>query len=194
MNKKILGLLLFISVLFSGCGVGNDLTSAYNITQCEYRYKNIANLNVSGMNLSNGISPAYIPKLLSILGGTASSIPMNFTLNMDIKNPNTTATALNGLQYIISIDDVQFTTGQVNQALNIAGGTSQTLPINIGVDLATLMSTNSKSAVQNIAKNFIGIGSEQSNVKLQIKPTFMVGGHSITSPMYIPVNFTFGGR
>ena len=194
MNKKILGLVLLVSVLLTSCGVGNDLTSAYNITQCEYKYKNIANLNVSGMNLSNGISPTYVPKLLAILGGTASSIPMNFTLNLDVKNPNATVAALNGLQYIISIDDVQFTTGQVNQALNIAGGASQTLPLNIGVDLATLMSGNSKTAVQNIAKNFIGIGSDKSNVTVQIKPTFMVGGRAITSSMYIPVSFTFGGK
>lgn len=119
---------------------------------------------------------------------------MNFTLNLDVKNPNATVAALNGLQYIISIDDVQFTTGQVNQALNIAGGASQTLPLNICVDLATLMSGNSKTAVQNIAKNFIGIGSDKSNVTVQIKPTFMVGGRAITSPMYIPVSFTFGGK
>ncbi len=194
MNKKILGLVLFVSALFTSCGVGNDLTSAYNITKCEYNYKSISNLNVSGMNLSNGISPTYLPKLISILGGTASSIPMNFTLNLDVKNPNSTAAALNGLQYIISIDDVQFTTGQVNQTLSIAAGTSQTLPLSIGVDLATLMSGNSKTAVQNIAKNFIGIGSDKSNVTVQIKPTFMVGGHAITSPMYIPVSFEFGGK
>lgn len=194
MTKKIFGLVLFISVLFTSCGVGSDLSSAYNITKCEYKYKNIANLNVSGMNLSNGISPVYVPKLLSILGGTASSIPMNFTLNLDVNNPNATTAALNGLQYIISIDNVQFTTGQVNQALSIAGGSTQTLPLNIGVDLATLMSGNSKSAVQNIAKNFIGIGSEKSNVTVQIKPTFMVAGRSVTSPVYIPVSFTFGGK
>lgn len=193
MNKKILGLILLVSVLFTSCGVG-DMTSAYNITQCEYKYKNISNLNISGMNLSNGVSPVYVPKLLSILGGTASSIPMNFTLNLDVKNPNATAAALQGLQYIISVDDVEFTTGQVNHALNIAGGESQTLPLNIGVDLATLMSGNSKTAVQNIAKNFIGIGSEQSNVTVRIKPTFMIAGRAITYPAYIPVSFAFGGK
>ncbi|SHF77439.1 LEA type 2 family protein [Dysgonomonas macrotermitis] len=195
MNKKILSLVLFVSILFSGCGTtGNSLSSAYNLTQCEYEYKNISNLTVSGMNLSNGISATNLPKLISILGGTASSIPMNFTLNLDIKNPNTATAALNGLQYVISIDDIQFTTGQVNQALNIAGGSTQTLPLNIGVDLATLMTGDSKNAVQNIAKNFIGIGSQQSNVKVQLKPTFVIAGQSITSPVAIPVSFTFGGK
>ncbi len=193
-QKLLVFLLLCATILFSGCGVTNDLTSAYNVTKCEYDYKSISNLTVSGMNLSNGISPTYIPKLLGILGGTASSIPMNFTLNLDVKNPNSTAAIMNGLQYIISVDDIQFTTGHVDQTMNIAAGTSQTLPLNIGVDLATLMTNNSKSAVQNIAKNFIGIGDTKSNVKVQIKPTFMIGGTPITSPAYFPVSFTFGGK
>jgi LEA14-like dessication related protein len=101
---------------------------------------------------------------------------------------------LNGLQYIISIDDIQFTTGSVNQALNIGAGQSQILPLSIGVDLATLMKSNSKDAVVDIAKNFIGIGNKKSNVSVQLKPTFMVGNVPITSPVYIPVSFSFGGN
>lgn len=100
----------------------------------------------------------------------------------------------NGLQYIISIDDIQFTTGVVNQALNIASGQTQTLPLSIGVDLASLMKNNSKDAVVNIAKNLIGIGSKKSNVNVQLKPTFMIGSVPVTSPVYIPVNFSFGGN
>jgi len=194
MKVKFLGLIFFVAALFTGCGTtGSDLASAYNITKCEYNYKSISNLVLSGMNLSNGISLTSIPKVISILSGTASSIPLDFTLNLDVKNPNNTAAAFNGLQYIVSVDDVQFTTGQVNQAMNIASGATQTLPINIGVDLATLMTKNSKSSIENIAKNFLGIGDKKSNVSVQIKPTFKLGNQLVTSPVYIPVNFSFGG-
>lgn len=195
MKLKLIAFIFSFTLLFTSCGsVGESLNSAYNITKCEYNYKSISNLTLSGMNLSNGINVTSIPKVVGILNGSTSSIPLDFTLNLDVKNPNATAAALSGLQYIISIDDVQFTTGRVNQSLNIAGGASQTLPINIGVDLATLMQNNSKSAVTNIAKNFLGIGSEKSNVSLQIKPTFMIGNQPITSPVYIPIEFAFGGK
>ncbi|MDU1905700.1 MAG: LEA type 2 family protein [Dysgonomonas sp.] len=195
MKLKLLAFIFSTLVLFTGCGsVGEGLSSAYNVTKCEYNYKSISNLSLSGMNLSKGISPLDLPKILGILNGSASSMPLDFTLNLDVKNPNATAAALNGLQYIISIDDVQFTTGKVNQSMNIAAGASQTLPLNIGVDLATLMKSNSKTAVTNIAKNFLGIGSEKSNVSLQIKPTFMIGNQAIASPVYIPINFAFGGK
>lgn len=195
MKLKLFVFIFSLTFLFTGCGsVGEGLSSAYNITKCEYNYKSISNLSFSGMNLSNGISAVNLAKIVAILGGNSSSMPLDFTLNLDVKNPNATAAALNGLQYIISIDDVQFTTGRVNQSMNIAAGTSQTLPLNIGVDLATLMQNNSKSAVTNIAKNFLGIGNEKSNVSVQIKPTFMIGNQAITSPVYIPVSFSFGGK
>lgn len=194
MKKKILALLL-VATTFIGCDtIQQGLSSTYNLINCEYNYKSVTNLSVSGMNLSNGLSLTSIPKITSILNGSASSIPLNFTLNLDIKNPNESAAMLNGLQYIISIDDIQFTTGAVNQTLNIASGQTQTLPLVIGVDLATLMKNNSKEAVTEIAKNFLGIGSKKSNVTLQLKPTFKIGNTPITSPVYIPVSFSFGGK
>lgn len=194
MKKRILTLFVIAAVLMSCDTVQKSLSSTYNMINCEYNYKSISGLTVSGMNLSNGLSVTSIPKITSILSGSASSIPLNFTLNLDVKNPNESAAALNGMQYIISIDDIQFTTGSVNQALNIEAGQSQTLPLTIGVDLATLMKNNSKDAVVDIAKNFIGIGSKKSNVKVQLKPTFMIGSVPVTSPTYIPVSFSFGGN
>lgn len=193
MKKRILALCMIIATLVSCDSVQKSLTSTYNMINCEYNYKSISGLTISGINASNGLSVTSIPKITSILSGTASSIPLNFTLNLDVKNPNQSAAMLNGLQYIISIDDIQFTTGSVNKALNIGAGESQVLPISIGVDLATLMKNNSKNAVTDIAKNLIGIGNKKSNVSVQLKPTFMIGSVPITSPTYIPVNFSFGG-
>ncbi|GAB6008346.1 LEA type 2 family protein [Dysgonomonas reticulitermitis] len=193
MKKKFFTLLV-IALVLAGCSnLQQGLSGTYNMINCEYSYKSISGMSVSGMNLSNGLSITSIPKVTSILTGSATSIPLNFTLNLNIKNPNQSAAMLNGLQYVVSIDDIQFTTGAVNQALNIAAGQTQTLPLSIGVDLATLMKNNSKDAVLNIAKNLVGIGSQKSNVSVQLKPTFMIGTVPVTSPIYIPVSFSFGG-
>ncbi|GAB6119346.1 LEA type 2 family protein [Dysgonomonas termitidis] len=194
MKKRILTLLLVVTTLVGCDSVQQGLRSTYNLINCEYSYKSITGLTISGMNLSNGLSVTSIPKITSILSGTATSIPLNFTLNVNVKNPNESAALLHGLQYIISVDDIQFTTGSINQTLNIASGQTQTLPLTIGVDLATLMKNNSKDAVTEIAKNFLGIGSKKSNVSLQLKPTFMIGNTPVASPMYIPVSFSFGGN
>ncbi len=193
MNMKRIFLLVTVLATLSGCSVMKDLGGAYNMTQCKYDYKSITNLSLAGTDLSKGITLAAAPKLLALFSGTASNVPMNFTLNLNVNNPNQTAAALQGLQYILSIDNVQFTTGSVTQALNIPSGGTQVLPLSIGFDLATLLKGDTKDAVAAIAKNFIGIGDKPSSVTLQLKPTFAVGGYPVTSPVYIPVNFSFGG-
>lgn len=192
MKRKIIALLVCILTMVS-CDVAKELAGAYNMVNCNYNYKSITGLTISGINVSNGLSLTTIPKITSILSGSASSIPMNFTLNLDVNNPNQTEAMLKGMQYIISVDDIEFTTGSMSQALNIGAGKTQTLPLSIGVDLASLMKSNSKDAVVGITKNFLGIGNKKSTVKLQVKPSFNVGGSTITSPMYIPVTFSFGG-
>lgn len=193
MKKKFFALFVIVVTLAGCSNLQQGLSGTYNMINCEYSYKSISGMSVSGMNLSNGLSITSIPKVTSILTGSATSIPLNFTLNLNIKNPNQSAAMLNGLQYVVSIDDIRFTTGAVNQALNIAAGQTQTLPLSIGVDLATLMKNNSKDAVLNIAKNLVGMGSQKSNVSVQLKPTFMIGTVPVTSPIYIPVSFSFGG-
>ena len=194
MKKRIFTLLL-AAVAMVSCDVAKEFSGLSSLVNCKYSYNSISNLSVSGMNLStgSGLSLTSIATVTSILTGNASSIPLNFTLNLNVNNPNQSTALLHGMQYILSIDGIQFTTGSVNQSLNIASGQTQTLPLTIGVDLATLMKSNSKDAVVDIAKNFLGMGSKQSTVSLQLKPTFMVNNVAVASPVYIPVSFSFGG-
>ena len=181
-------------VMLSGCDITKGLLSVYNMTNCEYNYKSITNLTVASMNISNGISVLQIPQILAILSGASSSIPLNFTLNLDVHNPNATQAAFQAIQYIIQIDEVEFTTGRLTQPFSVEAGSTTQLPIQIGVDIITLFSNNSQSAILNIVKNFIGIGNDQSNVTVQLKPTFNMGNSQITSPVFIPVSFSFGGK
>ena len=193
MKIRTILITLFTMLVISGCDVAKQVGGAYNMVNCKYDYSSISNLHLAGMDLSKGLSITHVPQAISILSGRASSIPMNFTLNPDVSNPNQSSAFLNGLEYILSIDNVQFTTGSLSQTLNIPAGGKNTLPLSIGIDLATLLTGDSKDAVTNITKNFLGIGDKKSNVSLQIRPTFMVGGYAVPSPVYIPVNFTFGG-
>lgn len=194
MKTKLLFSLLIVFFALSGCDTAKQVEGAYNMTQCKYNYKSISSLSLAGMDLSKGVSLTHIPQITSVLSGKSSSIPLNFTLNLDVTNPNQSAALLQGLQYAVSIDGIEFTTGRVNQALNIASGETQVLPLTIGFDVATMMKGESKNAVENIVKNFIGIGSEKSNVTIQLKPSFKIGTQVITSPYNIPVSFSFGGK
>ena len=190
--KKIL---ILVMLMLSGCNIlQTGLSNAYNLANCDYKYRSISNLTISDINLSQGLTPLQIPRVLSILNGNASSIPLNFTLNIDVNNPNSGAAAFQSLLYIISIDDINFTSGNFSQPFRVESGETKVLPMGIGVDVMELMNNNSKSAVENILKNFLGLSDTASKVTVQLKPSFKVGEQTFTSPLYIPVNFTFGGK
>lgn len=194
-NKLSSLALIFLSlVLFSSCGASGSMGNAYNMTKCDYEYRDMADITLAGMNFTNGVSPFYVPKVLAILSGKASSIPLDMTFNIDVTNNNASVASLVGIQYSLSIDGVEFTTGKTNQPLVVNPHSSAILPLTVGVDLATLLSGDSKDAVENIVKNFLGVNSQKSNVKLLIKPTFKVGKYPVSSPVYIPISFSFGGK
>lgn len=200
MKQKLIVLIPFLALILglSGCGTTaqNDLLGAYNMTQCKYAYNSVSNISVSGVNLASGstLSALNLAKLTTVLAGNPSSIPLNFTVNMNVTNPNQSAASLNKLQYSVSIDDIHFTDGVLDQAVSIAAGATQTVPLTVGVDVASLMQNNSQTALLNIVKNIAGISGEKSTVSLSLKPTFNIAGQLITSPVAIPVSFTFGGK
>jgi LEA14-like dessication related protein len=195
MKQVILGILFSVMLMLSGCtALQTSLSNAYNLANCDYKYHSISNLTISDMNLSNGLTVLMIPRVLSILSGNASSIPLNFTLNLDVNNPNSGAAAFQSMEYILSIDDVRFTTGNFRQSFHVEAGETKPLPMIIGVDIVVLMKNNTKSAVENVVKNFLGLNDTASKVTVQLKPSFKVGEQTFTSPVYIPVNFSFGGK
>ena len=193
MKIKCIILSVSLCFVFLGCDVMKQVGGAYTMTQCKYTYNSLNQLNLGGVDLSKGISLAYLPMITSLLTGQATSLPLNFNLNLDVENPNPSEALLNGLEYILEIDGISFTSGSMSKTLSVPSGGKQVLPLNIGVDLITLIKGESKDAVVSIVKNFIGMGSQKSNVTLQIKPTFVISGYPVVSPVYIPVTFTFGG-
>lgn len=177
----------------TGCDVLRQVGSAYNFVNCKYEYNSVSAMSIAGIDLSKGVSLLQLPKVTGILTGAAQSIPLDFTVNLNVTNPNATAAAMSGMQYVLSIDNIKFTSGQLDKSLNIASGATEVMPMRISLDLKTLLTGDSGNAVLGIVKNIIGIGNEKSDVKLELKPTFMVSGVPVTSPAYIPVSFSFGG-
>ena len=189
------GAIIFgLCIILTGCDILKQLGGVYNMTECKYSYNSITQMTLSGIDVTKGVSMSSIPTVLSILSGQAASIPLNFNLNLDVSNPNASEAAMHGMEYILSIDNIQFTTGKVNRSLTIPSGGQQMLPLAIGFDLRTLLQGESADAALSIVKNIIGINDRKSNVTIQLKPTFLIGSTPVTSPVYIPVSFSFGGK
>lgn len=187
--------LLVIALTFISCDVAQQVAGTYSLTQCKYNYKSITGLSLAGINLQNAnsissLNPISAANLVSAFSTKSGSLPLQFTLNLNVDNPGAQTAILNGLGYILEIDGKEMTTGFLDSKLQIASGQQAQLPISMAFDLKQVMAGESLTAIKNLAFNFAGIGDSSSNVTIKLKPTLLIGNQTLQSPVYIPVSFT----
>ena len=191
--KKVIAL-IGILVVMSSCDVAQQLLGTYQLTQCKYDFNSIAGLTLAGINLQNvnslnSLNATNLLALTSAFTNKNGSLPLNFTLNLNVTNPGVQTALLNGLGYILEIDGRQMTTGALQHKLQIDGGQKAVLPIGMTFDLKQVLSGESLETIKNLAFNFAGIGNASSDVTVRLKPSFVVGNRTVESPNFIPVSF-----
>ncbi len=192
--KKLLTA-LFIIITLSSCDVLNQLSGAYQLSQCEYKYNTINDIQLAGISLGDGtsLSLSNFATISSILmGGNMQTIPFSMNLKLDVENPNQSTAFLNALDYSILINDMEFSTGNVSTPLRVEAGQTSVLPITVGVDLKNLMNTYSRDKVAKEMSGFLGLSSNKTKITIKLWPKVMVGNTLIKVPSAIPVSFTFG--
>ena len=185
----------------TSCDVLKQMQGTYNMVNCKYDYRSLTGVSVAGINVSQGLTLLDAPKILNLLSGGATSIPVGCTVNLDVQNPGAADALLSGMDYVLSIDGVDFTSGSVSRQLSVAPGATGVLPVEMAFDVATLLRGESRDAVAGVVRNLVGLSGlssvgagEPSKVTLNIRPSFNVAGRRVTSPVMIPVNFSFGGK
>jgi LEA14-like dessication related protein len=192
--KKIM-ILWGLAALLSSCDVAQQVVGTYNMTQCKYEYKSISGLMLAGVNLHDvsdmsSLNPLSLANLLGAFMSPEGNLPLNFTLNLDVTNPGLQPALLNGMAYILEVDGLEMTQGNLSQRIQVASGGKSVLPIQMSFDLKKVLSGKSMESVKNLAFNFAGIGNGASNVTVRLKPSFAIGTQTISVPNYIPVSFT----
>lgn len=180
------------------CDVVQQIGGAYNLSQCKYDYNSIDNVQIAGVNLgkTKSVSVLQIASLTTILsGGALQNIPFSMVLNLDVENPNEKAAAfLNGMDYMIELNDMEFTSGKLDVPVRIEPGETTVVPLSIGVDLMNLMNRYSKDKVASEMSRFLGISPGQTKVTVKLWPKVLIGNKPIKSPAHIPVTFLFGKK
>ena len=195
--KKAIIILSTLLLMYS-CDVVQQIGGAYNLSQCKYDYNSIDNVQIAGINLgiAKSVSVLLIASLSTILaGGTMQNIPFSMVLNLDVTNPNENAAAfLNGMDYMIELNDMEFSSGNLDVPVRIEAGGSQVVPLSIGVDLMNLMNRYSKDKVSSEMSRFLGISPGQTKVTVKLWPKVLIGNTPIKSPAHIPVTFLVGKK
>ncbi|PKQ67423.1 hypothetical protein [Raineya orbicola] len=190
-TKKI-SLLAFLLLFTFSCRTFRELK---NLAQCDFTSAGIDNLRLAGINLQEktDISEVNVLDIASLLKSfSQKTLPLNFTFNINISNPNDKLAALNYLEWIAEIDKVEIARGVVNQRYEIPAGENIVMPLQISSDLYKIFSQ--KEGRELIGKA-IGIKDENNqpkNLTLRVKPSISVGKGYIKYPGYIVVKKKIG--
>ena len=198
-TSKIL-LLASISslIFFTSCDVMQQVTQMNNLTKCDFRLESVQQLNLAGINVQNVKSVSDLnmfdaAKIASAVG--SQQFPLDFTLNIEAKNPNTSAAGMTKIDWILLIDDIEMTRGILDKQVTIpANNGIAIIPMKMHVDLQEALKGKSADAVINFGMNLAGTGNKPTRFTLQMKPTITIGGFPITYPGYLNVKTEFGAN
>jgi hypothetical protein len=197
MYKKVVTPFIALSLILSSCSVLQQTSEIATFTKCEFRIESARNMNLGGVNIQNKHSVSDLTlmegaKIASVIAG--GTLPLTFDLNVGAKNPNPKLAAMNKLDWILYIDDIEMTRGILNQRIEIPASGTTTFPVAMSLDLMKSLNGKSGDALINFALNLSGTGSRPTRIKLKAKPTIMVGTTPINYPGYITIKQEFGAK
>lgn len=189
--KKILSICIALIVL-SGCGVNKQAQQIAALEKCTYKLLSAEQITVGGTNVGNimnmeELNLASLPGLA--LGLLTQDVPLKAKLNLEIKNPTTTAAAINDFEYKVLINNQELATGLVNQPVEVQPGGTTVVPVNINLNAYKFISN--RQVMQEIAA-FLQAGSDSTEKKgqltLKIKPSIKVAGALVKYPGFFTID------
>jgi len=193
-TNKIL-IIVTLMLTFTAC---RQLKELANFAKCEFKIRNIENLNLAGINVQqvktiNDINLMDAAKLMSAV--TQSTFPLQFNLNVDVKNPNPAQASLNKLDWILLIDDIQMVQGTSQNKIQIApNGGIANYPLSFNLNLKEVLKEKSGQSLINFGLNMAGAGNQPSRVTLKAKPYVSIGNFQIPYPGYITIKNEFTSK
>ncbi len=183
----IAGLVCSAALLLVHCASVNGLK---NFAQCKFELKNVTNVNMAGVNVTNKndikkLSANDYAKFIKAI--SEKKLPLTFDVNVGVRNPNDKDARLDGLDYILWIDDIEATSGVMTQQVNIKSKESQDVKMPFQTDLYKLLSGKNATKIISFALDLATDNADKSRVKVSLKPFFTVAGKTVKFPSYITI-------
>ena len=190
-------LYLLLVIPITGCDVARQAQQVSNLASCEFRIVSVGHINLAGVAFDRitSISDLGMGDVALILAGfTSPTFPLSLQLNLEGRNPNAREAGLNRLEWILFIDDIQMTSGILDQPLIIPPLGTANIPVEVGLDLKQVLSGKSATAMLNFCMNLAGVGNTPTRFKIKLKPTVIIAGTAITYPGFITVKTDYTSK
>ena len=189
--RKLLFFPIFL-LLLNSCSVLSELTA---LKKCEFRLYSIQDPAICGIEMSDRRTLSDFTFLegqliaANLLRGT---LPFDITINMEVRNPGTTTAAVNSIEWVAYIDDLEVASGLVDRRIEVApSGGLAIVPLKIHADLIDYMEGDNPKTMMNFALNLVGTSDQPSNLSMKIKPSLLVGGKIVQYPGFFTVTHEF---
>jgi len=157
--------------------------------------KNIERIKVAGVSMEgkssiNDFSLADMAMLTQhAIRGT---LPLDMVLHIEAKNPNQQSAAINRIEWIAYVDDLEMMSGYVDERVVVPPNNGiGIIPLHIEFDLKKVVESSTGKAIANLALNMMNIGERESRFTIKIKPTILVGSFALDYPGYISITKEF---
>ena len=196
LKKLQLNLVILLTIAFlASCTVLEQASELQSFAKCEFRLKSVQNIRLAGVDVQqiDDVSDLTLMEMAKLTTAfTSKDMPLKLTLNVEVRNPNRSKAALNELDWILYIDDIQMTSGMLNKRTEVPpyNGLAM-LPIAMEFNLFEVFSGKSADALINFALNLTGAGNRPTRIMLKAKPSLYVGTRKITYPGYIKLENEF---
>jgi len=192
--RKILLAVLCLVLILPSCDILQQVGEMQMLSKCEFRINTVTDINLAGVNVSNirDISDIRPLDVLMLTNGVLSNnLPLNFKLNLLVKNPNDQTASLNRIDWILFIDDLQMLEGAINESFSVGPDATSMLPVQIGFNLAEALSDERSDKIIDFALGLAEGSGKTTRVMVKLRPSVMVGQRSIAYPGWIEVRNEF---
>ena len=189
--KKYL-IIVPLVITLSSCSV---LTEMAALTKCEFSFHSATDPAVAGIDISRKTSWTDFNLLdgqkvvASIIQGT---LPFEIVANVEVRNPGSLTAAVNSMEWIAFIDDIQVATGTITDRIEVAGaGGRSMIPVRVRTDLFQYLEGDNPRTMINFALNLVDARNQPTRFSMKIKPSVMIAGQPIYYPGYFTITKEF---
>jgi len=193
MFQRLLLIVILVQAVVS-CEVTKQAKTAANLANCEFRLVSAENIRIAGIQVDayTSLKDLGVADFAMVMGAlTQPELPLSLILNFEVKNPNPTTAGINGIEYIIFIDDIQMVAGSYMQPITVPPSSSAVITVPLNTDLKQALKGKSMDAILNFGFNLAGVSHVPTRFKVKLKPSILVGTSTLSYPGYITVKTEF---
>lgn len=194
--KRIL-MLCMVAMFATACdtlaSIATQGQELLTLLKCNFNFNSLSDVEMLGLTLKKGMTKEdlNVTQLANLAKALLTrSLPLNFNVNLDATNPNSTNAAMNKMDYAIALNSKEVVSSTMTKNISIPANSSNIVSIPVSTDLFQLFSNETGDAITNIAFKLMGSSSNPVNLTAKVKPYITVGSQAISYPDFITINKT----